>query len=71
MRPLIITHNEAKVITNPSVAKVEYNEGMISRAVPQLNADNETVGVLDSRQNGGAECTIDRTLDRTFSKTQG
>jgi len=67
MRPLIITHNKDKVITNPSVAKVEYNEGMISRAVPQPNADNEAVGVLDSRQNGGAECTI----DRTFSKTQG
>ena len=35
--------------------------------VPQLNPDSEAVGVLDSRQNGGAECTI----DMTFSKTQG
>lgn len=50
------------MITNPSVAKVEYNEGMISRAVPQPNADSEAVGVFYSRQNGGAECTIDRTF---------
>ncbi len=46
---------------------MEYDEGMISRAVPQLNADSEAVGVLDSRQNGGVECTI----DRTFSRMQG
>lgn len=36
-------------------------------AVPKLNTDNEASGVLDSRQNSGAECTI----DTTFSKTQG
>ncbi len=50
------------MITNPSVAKVEYNERMINRAVPQLNADSEAVGVLGSRQDGGVECTIDKTF---------
>jgi hypothetical protein len=35
--------------------------------VPQLKADNEAVGVLDSRQNGGAGYII----DTAFSKTQG